>query len=83
MGKESVPSEKEMQGLLRILNEGLGALKPEELSTVSACPDSSIFALFVQGEVDEKTREEINAHMPCRKRRRLVSYSYSKSRSSL
>jgi hypothetical protein len=63
MGKESVPNEKEMQGLLRILDEGLAALKPEDVRPASPCPDSETFALFIEGEVDEKTRKKINAHI--------------------
>src|SRR2546422_729672 len=63
MEKESVPNEKETQRLLRIFDESLATLTPEDVTVASACPDSETFALYMEDEVDEKTREEINGHI--------------------
>ena len=63
MWAEKSPTKKELEKLHATLDKGLEALKLKGLPPRTPCPDSWTFALYVQDQVDEKIKQEINAHI--------------------
>jgi hypothetical protein len=64
MAKEFNPSRSELKQLLRTLNRGWKALKAEDLTPETTCPDSWTLASYVTGELDDKeARRTINSHL--------------------
>src|SRR6266404_6874949 len=63
MAHEFNPSKGELKQLLRALNRGLKSFKKGDLAPRTPCPNSWTLASYVTGELDDKTRRTINAHI--------------------
>jgi hypothetical protein len=64
MAQEFNPSKSELKQLLRTLNRGWKALKAEDLTPGTPCPDSWTLASYVTGELDDKEAQKtINSHL--------------------
>jgi hypothetical protein len=46
-----------------LLRRGLKSLQGKDLSRLTPCPNSWTFAQYVEGDVDAKTKEAVNAHI--------------------
>src|SRR5437868_4682415 len=60
---EQSPTEEELERVRAALYKGFAALKSKGLTPRTPCLDPRTLALYVQDEVDEKIKEEINAHL--------------------
>lgn len=51
------------QALEKVFDAGLKLLSADDLKPRTSCPDSETFALYVQGQIDTKSRRAINQHI--------------------
>lgn len=58
---QSNPTPNKIQLMERLFDAGLKLVSAENLK--SKCPDSWTFALYVQGQLEESKRREVNAHI--------------------